>query len=216
MIAAIVPVKSLATAKNRLARFLTTPERRALMQAMVADVLSALLATRGVARVGVISPDPAVLGQAAMCGAEPLLDRAGDLNGALAQAAHYYAAEGAGKLLVVHADLPLATPTEIEQMIAEAHEPAGAVLAPSRDDGTNALLVAPPQALPFRFGAHSLALHTAAARERNIDLRLFHRPGLELDIDRPDDLWLLAETAGNTTAQQLARVLNVYDRMAYV
>jgi 2-phospho-L-lactate guanylyltransferase len=216
MIAAIVPVKTLATAKGRLARLLTAPERRALMQAMIEDVLSALLAARGVERVGVISPDPVVLGQAAMCGAEPLLDRASELNGALAQAAHYYAAEGAGKLLVVHADLPLVAPTEIEQMIAESRESPGAVLAPSRDGGTNALLVAPPQALPFRFGAHSLAQHVAAARERNVDLRLFHRPGLELDIDRPDDLWLLAETAGNRIAQELARELSVYDRMAYV
>lgn len=216
MIAAIVPVKSLATAKGRLARLLTPPERRALMQAMINDVLSALLAARGIERVGLISPDPVVLGQAAMRGAETLLDRAHDLNGALEQAAQQYAAAGARKLLVVHADLPLATSMEIEQMIAAAQAPRGAILAPSRDGGTNALLVGLPQALPFHFGAHSLALHTAAAREQAIDLRLFHRPGLEFDIDRPDDLWLLAEMAGNTAAQQLVRELNVYDRMAYV
>src|SRR6266511_2705776 len=56
----------------------------------------------------------------------------------------------------------------------------------------------------------------AMARLHGIRLRQFHRPGLELDIDRPDDLWLLAETAGASAAQQLVRELNVYDRMAYV
>jgi 2-phospho-L-lactate guanylyltransferase len=216
MIAAIVPVKSLTTAKGRLAGFLSPPERRALVQAMLHDVLAALLATRAIDRVGVISPDPGVLAQAGALGAEPLADHTPDLNAALAQAARHYLAAGASAALLLHADVPLITPAEIEQLIAARHEPRGALLAPSRDGGTNALLAWPPLALPLHFGANSLALHRAAAREHGVSLRLFHRPGLELDIDRPDDLWLLAETAGSSAAQQLARELNVYERMAYV
>ncbi len=205
MITAIVPVKTLATAKGRLARFLAPAERRALVQAMLDDVLAALLAARNIARVGVVSADAAVLAQAAARGVETLIDQHGDLNAALTAAT-----------LVLHADVPLVTPDEIEQLVAAGQAPPSAVLAPSRDGGTNALLSCPPLALPFRFGADSLAQHSAMARLHGIRLRQFHRPGLELDIDRPDDLWLLAETAGASAAQQLVRELNVYDRMAYV
>jgi 2-phospho-L-lactate guanylyltransferase len=216
MITAIVPVKTLATAKRRLARFLSVAERRALVQAMLDDVLAALLAARHVARVGVISADAAVLAQAAARGADTLIDQHQDLNAALGQAARHYAAAGAATTLVLHADMPLVTPDEIDQLIAARQAPPSVVLAPSRDGGTNALLSCPPLALPLQFGADSLARHVAAARVHGVRLRQLRRPGLELDIDRPDDLWLLAETAGETAAQQLVRELNIYDRMAYV
>src|SRR5258706_371272 len=56
----------------------------------------------------------------------------------------------------------------------------------------------------------------AAARERGLATRLFRAPGLELDIDRPDDVLLLAEADGETAAQQLARELCVDARLACV
>ena len=40
--------------------------------------------------------------------------------------------------------------------------------------------------------------------------------GLELDVDRPDDLLLLAEAPGETSAQKLARELCVDARLACV
>ena len=45
---------------------------------------------------------------------------------------------------------------------------------------------------------------------------LFRAPGLELDVDRPDDLLLLAEATGETASQQLARELCVEARLACV
>lgn len=216
MITAIVPVKTLVTAKSRLARFLSASERRALVLAMLDDVLTALLAAHSVERVGVVSADVTVLAQSSARGVDTLLDQDGDLNAALLRATRHYLAAGAEATLVLHADVPLVTPDEIDQLVAACDPPPSAVLAPSRDGGTNALFACPPLALPFRFGADSLAQHSAIARVCGVTLRQFHRPGLTLDIDRPDDLWQLAEAAGASTAQELARELNVYDRMAYV
>jgi 2-phospho-L-lactate/phosphoenolpyruvate guanylyltransferase len=62
------------------------------------------------------------------------------------------------------------------------------VIAPSRDGGTNALLAWPPLVLPFLFGVGSQARHMAAARERGLGVYEFRAPGMELDVDRPDDL----------------------------
>jgi 2-phospho-L-lactate guanylyltransferase len=216
MICAIVPVKSLSLAKGRLAGILTAAERQALVKAMLGDVLAALGAARGVDRVGVVSRDREVLALAADARAEGLLDREQDLNGALGLAAGRYASSGATAVLVVPADVPLITPGEIERFVGMHAGARGVALAPSRDGGTNALLVWPPLALPFQFGRGSLARHQEMARERGLAPRLFHAPGLELDIDHPDDLFALASSPGATAAQRLVRELNICARLACV
>ncbi len=216
MVYAIVPVKTLQLAKGRLSSILTASERRALVLAMLGDVLAALGAARGVDRVGVVSADATVLAQAAALGADALPDHAADLNAALAQAAGHYAARGAPATLVLHADIPLVTPGEIERMVVSRSGARGAVIAPARDSGTNALLTWPPLALPFLFGAGSLARHRAAARERGFEARIVRAPGLELDVDRPDDLLYLAEAGGETAAQRLARELSLCERVMCV
>lgn len=216
MLAAIVPVKPLYLAKGRLSPVLADSERQALVLAMLGDVLAALRGAALVGRVGVISPDATVLALARERGAEALRDHSEDLNGALAQAARHYAAAGAAAVLLMHADLPLATPAEIVDLAVTPGPPPLAALAPARDGGTNALLVRPALALPFHFGPGSLARHLQAARERGIAMRLLRSPGLELDVDRPDDLLLLAEAAGATAAQRLVRELDIAARLACV
>lgn len=216
MLAAIVPVKVLAQAKSRLSNILSAQERRALVQAMLDDVLTALLATRGVGHIVVISADPAVLAQAAARGADALLDRQADLNAALTQAAEYCAARGAQAVLALPADLPLATPGALERLLAAAGAPPYAVIAPSRDGGTNALLVHPPLALPYRFGVGSMARHSAAARDNAVALRLVYDDRLSLDVDQPDDLLLLAERDGASATQLLLRELCISERVMCV
>jgi 2-phospho-L-lactate guanylyltransferase len=216
MVLAIVPVKPLQLAKGRLSDVLTAPERRALVLAMLSDVLAALHVARSVCRTVVISRDAEALVLAARLGAEGLLDHADGLNGALAQAAMFAERSGPTALLALHADLPLATPAEIDGLIAAGVTGGGIALAPSRDGGTNGLYRPVGAALPFLFGPGSLTRHMAAARERGIAARLFRAPGLELDVDRPDDLLLLAEAAGETASQQLARELCVEARLACV
>ncbi|HEU5102838.1 MAG TPA: 2-phospho-L-lactate guanylyltransferase [Roseiflexaceae bacterium] len=215
MIAAIIPVKTLAQAKSRLGTLLSARERRALVLAMLGDVLASLCMAHRVDRVGVISADPVVLAHASARGAEVLTDHTPDLNTALAQAAAYYAARGATAALVLPADVPLIQSYEIDELIA-AHTSPGLMIAPSSDGGTNALLVGPPLALPFLFGAGSLARHLEAARARELRTDVFQSPGLEIDVDRPDDLLLLAESDGETETQRLARDLCVAERVMCV
>lgn len=216
MISAIIPVKALPLAKSRLGALLSGPERRALVLAMLGDVLAALSAARSLDHVGVISADTVVLAHAAALGAEALPDHARDLNAAFVQAAAHYAARGAAATLALPADIPLVQPAEIDGLIAARRSARGMVIAPSRDGGTNALLVWPPLILPFLFGQGSLARHLAAAHERGLAARELRSPGLELDVDRPDDLLLLAETDGETATQQLVRELCVADRVMCV
>jgi len=117
-------------------------------------------------------------------------------------------------VLVVPVDIPLVTPAALDQLIAEAGSLPGISLAPSRDGGTNALLVQPPLAIPFRFGPDSLGLHRSAARQRHLPIRIIQGGGMELDIDTCDDLLVLADRSGGTTSQRLVREWDLAERMA--
>ncbi len=54
--------------------------------------------------------------------------------------------------------------------------------------GTNALAVAPPAAMHFRFGVESLVQHRLMAYRAGLPVRILRRAGLELDVDTPEDL----------------------------
>jgi 2-phospho-L-lactate/phosphoenolpyruvate guanylyltransferase len=215
MLYTIVPVKPLHLAKGRLSGVLTASERRALVLTMLEDLLATLRATAPVHETIVVSRDADVLALAARLGAAALLERGDGLNTAYAQAAAFAGLKGATTLLALPADLPLATPDQIAGLVV-AGQQAGVALAPSRDGGTNGLYRPIGLTLPFLFGPGSLARHMEAARVRSVAAQLFRAPGLELDIDQPDDLLLLAEAAGETATQQLVRELCVDARLACV
>ena len=72
----------------------------------------------------------------------------------------------------------------------------GAVLAPSSDGGTAALLRAPHDAIPACFGRDSARLHRAAAEAAGITLREISLPSLSLDLDCAEDLEAFARLEG--------------------
>lgn len=188
-IVALVPVKDLAHAKSRLTPPYTPDERAVFMRDTLAHVLWAITASGVVARTFVVSPDVAVWEQAVALGATSVPDTAGELNRALDLARAAALADGADAVLVVHADLPRLLPTEIAAMVAMLPIAPAAVLAPDyTGTGTNALLLAPPDALPFRFGAGSLAHHCAEAVARALPYVTYHAVGIAGDVDTPDDM----------------------------
>ena len=191
---AVVPAKPLGLGKSRLAGVLSRHERRALNERLLRHVLGVVVAVVGAARTIVVSRDASVLALARGLRARALRERgAGDLNRALHQGARTAAHHGAGAVLLVFGDLPLLTPAELRQMIDVAGRAPTVVAAPDRaGSGTNALLVAPPEALCFQFGARSLARHRREALRRRRRWRLVHAPGLAFDVDRPADYRALA------------------------
>jgi len=196
---AVVPVKTLDAAKRRLAGALDPAARRGLSLAMLADVLDALDATTGLDGTAVVSRDADVMGLARGRSLRVIPERGVGLNAAVAQAAIVLSAEGCARFLVIPADLPLAGPEEIAQVLAALPEAPGLTLVPDRHGvGTNALACAPPDAVAPSFGAGSFARHLEAARNAGIPATVLRLPGLGLDIDTPEDLRALTETPGAT------------------
>jgi 2-phospho-L-lactate guanylyltransferase len=186
---AVVPAKLGNEAKVRLGTILPASDRTRLAQAMLTDVLRALVETDRFAGIAVVSRDDLARRLAAEQGAlvvdEP---RAGDLNAAVAAGIEACVTRGATEVLVAMADLPLLAAPEVARLLD--HLPAdGAAAAISFDGtGTNLLAIRPPRALPTSFGPDSLVRHREAAAQRGLAFRAIPLPGAALDIDTPRDL----------------------------
>jgi 2-phospho-L-lactate/phosphoenolpyruvate guanylyltransferase len=216
---AVVPIKELDRAKERLGPLLPTELRRALMLAMLEDVLAALAATPGLAGIAVVTVDPAARRLAANYGCRVIETGARDGHtGAVAAAARLLAEEGQPGMLTFPGDIPLITPAEIAQLLA-AHRPAPAfTIAPSRDErGSNAIICSPPDAVPLRFGEDSFFPHLRAAESCGIRPTVLRLAGVALDVDTPEDLAAFALLPSPTRARALLAAndqLDLHERAA--
>src|SRR5215207_6505410 len=171
---AVVPVKHLVGTKSRLKPILNAPGRAGLTIYMMKNVLTALQEA-SVERACVVSPDPTVLCLAEEAGANPLLQESRGLNPALEEAREWAVAEGASALLVFPADLPLLQAPDVEAVLEaaeEVEEPLAVVSPDATGAGTNALLLRPPDDLPFTFGPNSFDAHLNVAQERGFATRV--------------------------------------------
>jgi 2-phospho-L-lactate guanylyltransferase len=182
----IVPLKALAEAKGRLAPEVGPLQRRLLAIAMFEDVIAALQAVPALTAPVVVSPDREVWRRADAMGCRVVEEPpgAGDLNAALTAAAASGA--GDGSLLVVAADLPLASAAGLERVLAAAGAPVAVV--PSADGGgTNVLAWRDRASFAPSFGPDSAARHLAVPGAVRVE-----DPGLSLDVDTVDDLRVVA------------------------
>jgi 2-phospho-L-lactate guanylyltransferase len=195
---AVVPIKETAGAKQRLAQALSVELRRSLALAMAEDVLAALAAA-DLAGIAVVTTDPAVADLARRFFARIIDDPSQGETIAVNSAARILAREGHRAILVVPADIPLVTESEIERLIDLHQTCPEFIIAPAHDElGSNAVLCAPPTAVPLEFGDNSFVRHLETARRRGITPKIVHLPGIGLDIDHPRDLARFMQTPSQT------------------
>lgn len=212
--AAAVPVKDLATAKQRLVSILSLSERQQLARAMLEDVLGAL-GGAGLDLVWVVTRDPEVM-ELARRFPVTILEEAENRGHteAVALAQHRAAELEADRFLTIPADVPQVTAEEIVRVCRAAGSPPSVVFVPSRSGyGTNAALLAPPEVMPLKFGEPSFTNHVSAARQRGIEPVMLSLPGLGLDLDGAEDLRALLEANGSSRASELARILGIEPRL---
>lgn len=214
MISALVPAKTLGEAKGRLAKVLSLPERRQLALAMLEDVLTALRAVRSIEAVDVVSPDSDVSELAARLGANPIAESANvqGINQALRRAVSVMSPRP-DALIVVPSDLPELTPADIEKVL-EALPRRGVAAAPSKDGGTSALALRPPDVIEFCFGEDSFAEHRREAKEAGVPFRVVESGAFSRDIDSPDDLRELLRHPAETATQRVLNELALAERFS--
>lgn len=187
---AVVPVKELDGAKQRLAGLLTPPQRSALAEVMAGEVLDAVAAARGLAGLVVVTLDPGITVLAARLGARIVADGARDGHtGSVTAAIRMLAREGRGGMMAMPGDIPAVTAGELEAVLAAQAAAPSFTIAPAHDDlGSNAVLCSPADSVPLRFGDNSFFPHLDAARRCGIEPVVVRRPGIAMDIDHPVDL----------------------------
>jgi 2-phospho-L-lactate guanylyltransferase len=183
---AILPVKPFAVAKTRLAPMLTPTEREQLARGLFRQTLAALGGCPLVQHIVVVGPAEA---QGAGVGWQP--DPGGGLNAALAAALTAVAAEEAA--LVVPTDLPLLTPEALAALLSRRLPGTRQVVVvpDRRGEGTNTLLLQPPDVIAPAFGPASLAAHLQAAQAAGARATVVTLPALAFDLDYPADLHVL-------------------------
>lgn len=182
---AIIPVKSLAHGKTRLAGLLDDAERTELNAALLDHALDLAAAFPGLCNTIVVSADSRVLEIAKSRGAVALRESGNGLNAALAQALTAARNNKARRVLVLPTDLPLATADDLLALAGTDHDMA--IAADRRGVGTNALSVPTAEGFTFRFGDDSFKAHLEEAHITGLSAHILHRPNLGFDIDTPDD-----------------------------
>jgi 2-phospho-L-lactate guanylyltransferase len=202
----LIPVKNLASAKQRLAPILDQAARTELAQAMLFDVLETLSAWAHRPEVSIVTSDPFALQLANQFHFSVIPDNTNrSETDAIATATRWCEQRDVESTLVIPGDIPLIQIWEMERIL-EAAPPEGSVLVPAADGrGTNAIWRRPAGLFPARFGNDSFKPHQAAAQATGRACVVLSLPGIALDVDNPSDLRALAATPGETRAQRLVR-----------
>ena len=201
---AILPIKSFGAAKQRLSGLLGSGSRQALAQAMFLDVLASLRRVPGIDAVAVVTANRDAETAARRNGVHilPDPDEAGQSSAARIGIRHGLEL-GFERVLLVPGDTPLIEAGEVEAMLARAEQDGTAVvIVPDRHGaGTNALLIAPPDAMDPSFGLDSLERHRGIAEQSGLRHRVEPVSSLMLDVDTPDDLRELSASLGERRGQ---------------
>ncbi len=211
----LIPLKPLTRAKSRLAPVLTREQRQQLVQRLLGHVLRTVQTTPLTTHVALVTAEHRLPVGAHAQGLLWLAEDAAwrldvessgvgvtvlpheaselevSLNQAVGDALNWAAAQGYPHALVLAADLPLLTPQDILALWHEARKVEGpvAVLAPDvHDEGTNALLLRPPDVLTPAFGRRSFRRHQIQALHAGIAVRVCRTRGLACDVDTDEDL----------------------------
>jgi FO synthase len=196
---AVVPVKALHQAKQRLAAVLGA-RREDFVRALAVRTVRVLQQSGTCEGVLIVTPDPDVAADVLALGAVVVHDTGGGLNQACLTGIAQARQLGADTCLVVHADLALLTPAAVAQNLArhaQWRQARGidAVSLVCCKDGTGTNLVILQPASPFEpmFGSGSWQAHMTQLGARALRLQ---SPEAAIDIDTEEDLQRLGSRMG--------------------
>ncbi|MGA2698038.1 MAG: 2-phospho-L-lactate guanylyltransferase [Methanoregula sp.] len=169
---ALIPFKP-ASPKSRLAGVLSPEEREAFARAMLEDVIAA-------AKDANCSP---VIVATELFDSEDIQitipDK--DLNSTLNEVLQ----QSVGSILILMADLPLATGAAIKRVVATKSDMA---IVPGRGGGTNVIFLADPAKFHVDYYGMSFLKHLKIAQEAGLSCEVIDSFVLHTDMDENDDL----------------------------
>ena len=208
---AVIPVKQISQAKQRLSKILSSEERRDFFSAMLEDVLSMMVKIDFFEKIILATNCSHAISIAGRHGITHFETGPDDgLNQAAGETVNHLLENGISDMFLIPADIPLINEEEINSAI-KAHPSAPSLtIIPSRDKlGSNCLLLSPPSRMPLKFGPDSYFRHLEIAKSNGLKINPMELPGFGLDIDEPKDLFELLKAEGKTLSQKYLLQLNL-------
>lgn len=207
--AVVVAVQDASRAKSRLGAALDAGTRRALVIAMLDDVLAAIREAHAGALI-VVSADAAYDVVAREHHAEVIRDTGEGYNAAVTLTLGRLSGRAAA-VLILPADLPQLRAGDVAATI-EALGVPGVVVVPSTDGGTTVLGLRPLDAISTAFGPDSAQHHRDAAAAAGVRLTELRLESLRVDVDTLEDLATVRGAAGKATTMLLEHLSLVAPR----
>lgn len=184
----IIPAKPFAESKRRLSPILSHQERVLLSRNLLRHTI---LTAMPLGPVVVVSRSTNVRDFAAGIGATTLPENNHELNDAVCRGIDWAQAHMVSTALILPLDLPLLSTAVLENLVESGFQSSPAIIiAPCRHrQGTNALLVTPPNLVSPQFGPQSFTTHQQLAQQAGIKPTIYHSPQLAFDLDTPEDWW---------------------------
>ncbi|WP_316860879.1 2-phospho-L-lactate guanylyltransferase [uncultured Cohaesibacter sp.] len=192
-----IPMKDPREAKSRLCLALTSRQRAELAILLFLDVVAcAKVATERLPQrsidIAVISSSPTIKTLADAQGLKWIDDTgAKGLNASLELAASMASEDGYDFLCILPGDLADPKPCDLAQLLDYPSHSKDAVICPSVDLGTNALLVPLPCPIAFAYGEKSFHHHYRACIDAELLTVVLPLSSLRRDVDTLIDLHYL-------------------------
>lgn len=182
LVGVVIPIRSFADAKARLAGDLPGATRGAFVQLLAERVVAAA----GPLPVVIVTQSFEVKVWAKEQGLTLVADSGGGLSEAATLGRDFFAEQGFKRAIVAHGDLPFC---EEFSSLGFDQPPTRVLLAPChRADGTNICSVPTSAAFKFSYGPGSFNRHKAEVERLGLDLEVITRADLAFDVDTPEDL----------------------------
>jgi len=203
---AIIPFKK-EGAKSRLGDFLGEREREELAIRMLKDVLAALSKSE-IEEAEIISTGSEEIMEELKSGLDSharwkLKLSAREDGRGLNAVLNEVLREEKEPVLIIMADIPLATPESINEIVGHEED---VVIAPGRKGGTNALFLRRPSEFAVSYYGISCLEHIETAKRRNLTHVIHDSFFIGADIDEIDDLTELLIHGRGFSAEYLRRI----------
>jgi len=201
-LAVIVPFKA-AMQKSRLSGVLDPTQRRRLSLLMLENVLGAVARAGLMSACHVVSSDKEALGLADRAGGVPVIEaRDRGVNAAVQLGMRRARAR---RYLVMPADLPVLTDSDLRQAMTLNSQGADVVISPSHQfDGTNLLLFSAEKRFHLSYDKNSFWNHLGTSAQLGCSVAVYTGLGAVLDIDTVEDLAALARLPSAKRAVRFA------------
>jgi 2-phospho-L-lactate guanylyltransferase len=199
---AAVFAEELDGSKSRLSAGFAAEERKLLSAAMLEDVLTALQSSV-VREVVVIGADSSVRQVADSCGVLFISKERSGLGSAVRKAIAWCNEKKADALLVLPANVPLVSSSDINRIVELGSEGPAVVLSPSITGGTNAVFLNPPNLIKTQLGPDSFFKLVKEAIDKNVVLRFHSSREITLDVASEEDLGKLLEIKNNSVSKRV-------------